>query len=109
MAQLAARRNTGGPGGYQRGRDGPLRREDLRLAQRRVREVRPRRFEAEECARRAGGRRGVVAVAADELLGAGAVVAGEEDQRVLPLALLAKLVEDAADLAVHPVDHRRVD
>ena len=56
-----------------------------------------------------GGADGIVAVAADELLGAGAVVAGEEDEGVLPLAVLAQLREHAADLAVHPVDHRGVN
>ena len=43
------------------------------------------------------------------LLGAGAVVAGEEDQRVLPLPVLPQWLQHAADLAVHAVDHRGVD
>ncbi len=39
----------------------------------------------------------------------GAVVGQEDDQRVVPGAHLADLLEHAADLAVHAVDHGRVD
>ena len=59
--------------------------------------------------RRAGRRRRIVHVAADDLLGAGAVVRDEENQRVLEGAHRLDLVEHAADLPVHAVDHRGVD
>ena len=51
----------------------------------------------------------VVPVPAHHDLGAGAVVGHEEHDRVLQRAHRAQLVQDAADLAVHPVDHRGVD
>ena len=48
-------------------------------------------------------------VAADDLLGAGAVVRQEDHHRVPVGAHVPKLLEHAADLPVHPVDHRRVN
>lgn len=59
---------------------------------------------------RLGRTRGlIVAAAPDDLLGAGAVVGGEDDQGVLQRPHHLDLVQDPADLLVHPVDHRGVD
>ena len=43
------------------------------------------------------------------VLGAGAVVGEEDDERVVELAGLLERGEDAADALVHAVDLRRVD
>ena len=93
----------------QRRRDAPFVNPGLVAAERRVGHRRPARPQAEVRRRRAGRRRRVVAVVADHDLRAGAVVGEEKDQRVLEGAHRAELVEHPADLAVHPVDHRRVD
>ena len=53
--------------------------------------------------------RRIVAVAADHDLGAGPVVGQEEDQRVVERVHRPDLIDDAADLAVHAIDHRRVN
>ncbi|OQC18699.1 MAG: hypothetical protein BWX70_03432 [Verrucomicrobia bacterium ADurb.Bin070] len=50
-----------------------------------------------------------MAVAAHHDLGAGAVVRGEQDERVLEGAHRAELRQHAPDLAVHAVDHRGVN
>ena len=79
-------------------------------AERRVAQARPARPEAEERRRRCRTRHGrVVAVAADHDLGARAVVGQEEDSVLSSGCIASELVEHAADLAVHAVDHRRVD
>ncbi len=50
-----------------------------------------------------------MAVAPDHHLGARAVVGDEADQRVFERSHRSDLVDDPADLAIHPVDHRRVN
>ena len=59
--------------------------------------------------RGAGGGLRIVAVAADHLLGARAVVRDEHDHRVVVGIHLLELAKDAADLLVHAVDHGGVD
>ena len=53
--------------------------------------------------------RRVVTIPSDHDLCAGAVIGGEEDQRVVPAIHCAQLGEDTTDLLVHPVDHGCVD
>ena len=43
------------------------------------------------------------------IFGTGPVVGQEEDERVLERAHRIELIEHPADLAIHSIDHRRVD
>ena len=56
-----------------------------------------------------GGADRIVSVAADHDLGARAVVGQKEDERVVPRAHRAKLIQHATDFAVHAIDHRGVN
>ena len=60
-------------------------------------------------ARGAQRRGGIVTIAADDLLGTGAVVGEEEDHGVVELAHGFHLLEDLAGLRIHAADHGGVD
>ncbi|OPZ07301.1 MAG: hypothetical protein BWZ10_02852 [candidate division BRC1 bacterium ADurb.BinA364] len=45
----------------------------------------------------------------ERVLGAGAVVRGEPDQRVVQLAMLAQFRDQPPNAAVHPIDHRGIN
>ncbi len=109
VPELATPSDPSRPVDDQRGSDATLVDPGLVSAERGIRQARPPRPNAEE--RRPGAALGarVVTVAPDHDLGAGTVVGEEEDQRVLECVHREELVEDPADLAIHPVDHRRVD
>ncbi len=80
---------------------------DFREAERGVREVRPAGLETAVPTGGTGSRLVVVTVATQDFFRAGAaVVADEQDQRVVEGVHGSQLVEQAAGFAVDAVDHR---
>ncbi len=109
LTQLAALRDFAGPMGNQRSADAALVNPRFVEAMGGVARRRESGSEAEVgcgAAHRSGG---VVSVSANHDFGTGAIVGGEKDERIVPAIHGTDLIEDASDLAVHAIDHGRVD
>jgi len=89
--------------------DAPLMHPGLVPPKRRVGGTRPAGTQGEERLSGARRRRRIVPFAADQHLGRGAVVAGEEDERVCQQTGRLQRGDDPPHLAVHGLDHRGVD
>ena len=110
VAQFASGRDARGPVHDQRRGDAALVDPDLVPAERRVARAGPARTQAQERPprTRVGAPRSWPSPRTS-IVGVRAVVGQEEDHRVVERVHGPQLFEHAADLAVHPVDHRRVD
>jgi hypothetical protein len=108
MPQLAAAGDARRPMDDQGRRDAAFMRPDLVPAERGVRDGGAARPEAKECVLRS--RRGglVVAGAAHHHLGARAIIGEKKDERIVKGAHRFQLLQHAADLAIHAIDHRSV-
>ena len=109
LAQLPPRLNPGRPVDDPGRGDAPFVRPHLVAAKGRVGSGRPTGTEAEKALRRAGGGGRIVPPATHHDLRRGAIVAGKENQRVVPGAHRADLLNHAPHLPIERLHHRRID
>ena len=109
LAQLPPRLNPGRPVDDPGRGDAPFVRPHLVAAKGGVGGGRPTGTEAEKALRRAGGGGRIVPPATHHDLRRGAIVAGKENQRVVPGAHRADLLNHAPHLPIERLHHRRID